>query len=46
VLGPFLERHAGDPLHLAGHLRADSWGGRERIQFVVEDAADPREGGR
>ncbi len=25
--------------HLAGHLRADTWGGREEVQFTIEDAA-------
>jgi len=26
-------------LHLAGHLRADTWGGRNDVQFTIEDAA-------
>jgi single-stranded-DNA-specific exonuclease len=31
---------AGDrPLHIAGHLRVDSWNGRARAGFVVADAA-------
>lgn len=30
------------PLHLAGHLRRDTWGGRERIELQIEDVADAR----
>jgi single-stranded-DNA-specific exonuclease len=33
---------AGMPLHVAGHLRRDTWGGRDRIELQIEDAADPR----
>ena len=32
----------GLPLHVAGNLRRDSWGGRERIELMIEDVADPR----
>ena len=32
----------GMPLHFAGHLRRDTWGGREKIEFTIEDVADPR----
>jgi single-stranded-DNA-specific exonuclease len=31
-------RNAG-PLHVAGHLRLDSWQGQERVQLTIEDAA-------
>ena len=31
-------RNAG-PLHVAGHLRVDSWQGQERVQITIEDAA-------
>jgi single-stranded-DNA-specific exonuclease len=31
-------RNAG-PLHVAGHLRLDSWQGQERVQMTIEDAA-------
>jgi single-stranded-DNA-specific exonuclease len=27
------------PLHIAGHLRLDSWQGEERVQMTIEDAA-------
>jgi single-stranded-DNA-specific exonuclease len=30
---------AGGMLHVAGHLRAESWNGRESASFVVQDAA-------
>jgi single-stranded-DNA-specific exonuclease len=35
----------GLPLHVAGHLRRDTWNGRDRRELVVEDVADPRERG-
>lgn len=37
----FAARSTGQPLHVAGHLRADHWRGEQRIQFVLEDAATP-----
>jgi single-stranded-DNA-specific exonuclease len=39
ALGPALLAKGGPALHLAGHLRADRWQGREGVQFVIEDAA-------
>ena len=41
-LGDTLLGASGLPLHVAGNLRRDSWGGREKIELLVEDAADPR----
>lgn len=43
-LGPALlqARQTGAPLHLGGHLRADYWRGERRVQFVLEDAAQPQ----
>lgn len=41
-LGELLQQAAGMPVHVAGHLRRDTWGGRNRIELVIEDAADPR----
>ena len=38
-LGPALLQTAGLPLHVAGRLQIDRWGGIESVQFVVEDAA-------
>jgi predicted dehydrogenase len=33
----------GMPLHVAGHLRSDTWGGRDKRELVIEDVADPRQ---
>ena len=41
-LGDVLMSAAGMPLHVAGHLRRDTWGGRDCIELQIEDAADPR----
>jgi single-stranded-DNA-specific exonuclease len=30
------------PLHVAGTLKRDTWGGRQKIELTIEDAADPR----
>jgi len=34
-----LEDRAGGLLHLAGHLRAETWNGSESASFIVQDAA-------
>jgi single-stranded-DNA-specific exonuclease len=34
----------GLPLHVAGHLRRDTWNGRDRRELVIEDVAEPRSG--
>lgn len=39
------EAAAGMPIHLAGHLRRDTWNGREKIELMIEDVADPRRQG-
>jgi single-stranded-DNA-specific exonuclease len=41
-LGNLLLSAAGMPLHVAGHLRRDTWNGRDKRELVIEDAADPR----
>jgi single-stranded-DNA-specific exonuclease len=41
-LGKALLASGGMPLHVAGHLRRDTWNGRNKLELVVEDAADPR----
>ncbi|HVZ03121.1 single-stranded-DNA-specific exonuclease RecJ [Hyphomicrobium sp.] len=41
-LGDLLMSSGGMPLHVAGHLRRDTWGGRDRVELQIEDAADPR----
>ncbi|MGQ0456546.1 MAG: single-stranded-DNA-specific exonuclease RecJ [Hyphomicrobium sp.] len=44
-LGDLLMSAGGMPLHVAGHLRRDTWGGRDKIELQIEDAADPRKCG-
>ena len=40
-LGEALLAADGRPLHVAGRLQRDSWGGREKIEVLIEDLADP-----
>jgi single-stranded-DNA-specific exonuclease len=42
-VGEALLQSAGLPLHIAGHLRRDTWNGRNRRELVIEDVADPRQ---
>ncbi|MCL4766283.1 MAG: single-stranded-DNA-specific exonuclease RecJ [Hyphomicrobiaceae bacterium] len=44
-LGETLLGAGGLPLHVAGTLRRDTWGGRDRIEVTIDDAADPRHQG-
>ncbi|MCC6305226.1 MAG: single-stranded-DNA-specific exonuclease RecJ [Rhodobacteraceae bacterium] len=39
-LGPALEARLGRPVHLAGRLAISRWGGRERAELHLDDAAD------
>ena len=41
-LGKLLLKGEGMPLHVAGHLRRTSWQGRDSVELMIEDAADPR----
>lgn len=41
ALGKALLENWGSPLHLAGHLKADRWRGRDAVELVIEDAARP-----
>lgn len=41
-LGDLLTAAGGMPLHVAGTLKRDTWGGRTKIELTIEDAADPR----
>jgi len=41
-LGELLMGTGGLPIHVAGHLKRSAWGGREKIELLIEDAADPR----
>jgi single-stranded-DNA-specific exonuclease len=38
-LGRALMQRSGPALHLAGHLRADRWQGRDDVQLLIDDAA-------
>ena len=39
-LGQALLNARGRPLHVAGHLRADTWRGRDRVQLLIDDVAE------
>jgi single-stranded-DNA-specific exonuclease len=41
-IGDLLLGAGGLPLHIAGTLRRDTWGGRNRIELNIDDVADPR----
>lgn len=41
-LGDALLNTQGLPLHIAGTLKRDTWGGREKIEVFIDDVADPR----
>lgn len=41
-LGAMLLGHNGRAVHLAGHLKRDSWQGRDGVQLILEDAALPQ----
>ncbi|MGZ5849356.1 MAG: single-stranded-DNA-specific exonuclease RecJ [Methyloceanibacter sp.] len=41
-LAKLLLQSEGLPLHVAGHVRRASWNGRESIELIIADAADPR----
>lgn len=38
-LGDLLAAAAGMPVHVAGCVKRDTWGGRERLEFIIDDAA-------
>ena len=44
-IGDVLLGAGGMPLHIAGTLKRDTWGGREKIELTIDDAADPRHQG-
>ncbi len=41
-LGDLLMGTGGLPIHVAGNLKRSSWGARDKIELMIEDAADPR----
>jgi len=38
-LGDLLLQSRGMPIHVCGTLRRDTWGGRDRVEMMIEDAA-------
>jgi single-stranded-DNA-specific exonuclease len=44
-LGDLLLGSSGMPLHVAGTLKRDTWGGRNKIDLTIDDAADPKRQG-
>jgi len=38
-IGDVLQNANGMPIHVAGHLRRDTWGGRNRIELQIEDVS-------
>lgn len=41
-VGEMLLRSEGKPLHVAGQVKRDHWGGREKVDLIIEDVAEPR----
>ncbi len=41
-LGDLLLNTDGLPIHVAGHVRRDTWGGRNKLQLMIVDAATPQ----
>ena len=39
-VGRTLLEARGRPLHVAGHLRADTWRGRDRVQLMIDDVSE------
>jgi len=39
ALGPAFLNGRGQGFHVAGHLRADNWQGRNQVQLLIDDAA-------
>ena len=44
-IGEALLQANGMPLHVAGYLKRDTWGGRDKIELTIGDVADPRRQG-
>jgi single-stranded-DNA-specific exonuclease len=40
-LGELLLGREGQAMHVAGHLRRSVWQGRESVELLIEDAAEP-----
>jgi single-stranded-DNA-specific exonuclease len=39
-LAKLLLKSESSPLHVAGHLRRDTWNARNRVELIIEDAAE------
>ncbi len=42
-IGELLLGTGGMPVHVAGTLRRDTWGGRDKLELFIDDVADPRD---
>ena len=42
-IGDLILGSKGMPLHIAGNVRLDTWGGRSRMEVQISDVADPRQ---
>ncbi|KZB60261.1 single-stranded-DNA-specific exonuclease RecJ [Thalassospira sp. MCCC 1A02491] len=40
-MGQTLIKHGGRPLHVLGHLRRDTWQGRDGVQLIIDDVSLP-----
>jgi single-stranded-DNA-specific exonuclease len=45
-IGDAMQAGGGAVLHAAGRIKRNTWGGRDRVEFEIEDLADPRAQGR
>lgn len=45
-IGEAMQAPGGTPLHAAGRIKRNTWGGYDRVEFEIEDLADPRTQGR
>jgi single-stranded-DNA-specific exonuclease len=41
-IGELLLNNNGMTLHIAGSLKINSWGGRVKVEMIIDDVADPR----
>lgn len=41
-IGELLLNNNGLPLHIAGSIKLNSWGGRVKVEMIIDDVADPR----
>lgn len=41
-MGELLLNTGGMPVHVAGTLKRDTWGGRDKLEVFIDDVADPK----